>query len=377
MFGHRIKLFSLAGFPVRIDLSWLFIFVLITWSLAEGVFPAFVEDASRGTYWLMGVLGALTLFASIVLHEVGHALVARRMGTPMKGITLFIFGGIAEMGEEPTSPRGELLMAVAGPAVSVMLGLGFLGASQLALPETARAVLGYLAVINLVLVAFNLVPAFPLDGGRVLRSLLWRWKGNLRWATRVASQVGSGFGAALWVLALFRLLSGNLVGAIWLFVLGLFVRGSAKAAYQRVIWRQLLADTSVRRLMSSNPATVSPDVPLDDFVENYLYHYHYQLFPVAQDGTLLGCVTTDEVRDVPREQWGDHTVGDVFEPCSEETAIDQDADAVAALKRMRDTGKSRLLAVDGDQLAGVITLKDLSNYITRRVELEEDPFAST
>ena len=191
MFGARITLFRLLGFEVRLDASWLILAVLLTWSLARGYFPAYYPGLAAQTYWWMGVVGALGLFASIVLHELAHSVVARRYGLPMRGITLFIFGGVAEMDDHPPTAKSEGMMAIVGPIASYALALVFyllhLAGSGGGLPEALTGVLGYLAFINLVLATFNLVPGFPLDGGRVLRSILWAWKGDLRWATRTAS----------------------------------------------------------------------------------------------------------------------------------------------------------------------------------------------
>ena len=190
MFGRKIHLFTILGFDVSIDFTWLFLAVLVTWSLARGLFPVWFGNYSTATYWWMGAAGALGLFLSIVFHEFWHSIVARRFGLPMKGITLFIFGGVAEMEEEPENAKTELLMAIAGPISSVVLGVVFLLVFRLGvavgLPEPVNGVLVYLGWLNLVLAVFNMLPAFPLDGGRVLRSILWFAKGNIRWATRVA-----------------------------------------------------------------------------------------------------------------------------------------------------------------------------------------------
>ncbi|MFW6129366.1 MAG: site-2 protease family protein, partial [Candidatus Aminicenantaceae bacterium] len=201
MFGKGITLIKLFGFKVKIDFSWLILGILITWTLAEGLFPHLYKDLSSLTYWLMGVAGALGLLFSIVFHELWHSLIARKFGLPMKGITLFVFGGVAEMSEEPPSPKAEFFMAVAGPISSAVLGLGlfgvfFLGASG-NWPKSITGVINYLGFLNIILAGFNLLPAFPLDGGRVLRSVLWGWKDNIRWATRISSKIGGAFGIAL------------------------------------------------------------------------------------------------------------------------------------------------------------------------------------
>ncbi len=377
MFGRRIPLFRLFGFSVGIDLSWFIIVVLITWTLAEGMFAPgpFADALGLGALpavarWTMGVVGALGLFASIVLHELAHSLVARRYGMQMKGITLFIFGGVAEMGEEPPNPEAELLVAIAGPLASIVIGSGLLLLCLVPWPPAVQAVMIYTGFINLALVAFNVLPAFPLDGGRVLRSILWAWKNDLRWATRVTSRLGSWFGGALIVLAVFSLLRGNVLGGIWWFLLGMFLRSAAQMSYRQLIVRRALEGEPVQRFMVTDPQTVGPDISLEQLVEEHVYRQHFKMFPVVSDGRLLGCITTREIRQVPREQWAATIVGDVAEPCSAENTIEPEADATVALARMSRSGVSRLMVVDEGNLVGVITLKDLLGFISLKVELE-------
>jgi len=374
MFGKRFRLFNLLGFTVSIDLSWIFLAVLITWSLAVGVFPSYVPNLQTTTYWLMGALGALGLFLSIVLHELSHSLVAQHSGLPMKGITLFIFGGVAEMDGEPANPRVELLMALAGPAASLAISAVLFGFSKLgqglAWPAEVSAVLGYLAVINLVLAAFNLVPAFPLDGGRVLRAALWRWKGDISWATRLAAKIGSGFGAGLIFLGLISVLSGQFVGGIWWFLIGLFLRGAAQGSYQQLLIRQTFAGEPVRRFMQNDPVMVPRSTAVGDFVENYVYRYHHKMFPVVDHGHLLGCVSTREVKELPRDEWYRQTAGSIAAPCNGDNAIGPDDDAMKALSIMSRYHTSRLMVVEGDRVVGVIALKDLLGLLSLKLELE-------
>jgi len=375
MFGKRIKLFKLLGFEVGIDLSWIVLAFLIAWSLSVGLFPVHFKGLSTGTYWLMGIIGAAGLFVSIILHELSHSLVARRYGMPMKGITLFIFGGVAQMTDEPTSPKGEFMMAIVGPLSSIAIGLVFyliytLG-KQGGWPQPVNGVVGYLALINGILAGFNLIPAFPLDGGRILRSILWGIKGNIRWATRVASAIGSGFGIVLIVLAVFQLFQGNFIGAMWWFLIGMFLRGAAKASYQQLMVRNALQGEPVRRFMNADPVTVPPSLSVKDLVEDYVYRYHYKMFPVVDDGKLLGCVSTKEVKDVPHEQWEKKRVEELTAGCTSDNTLTPDTDAVKALSLMNRTGISRLMVTEGDRLAGIITLKDLLKFLSLRMELEE------
>lgn len=376
MFGKRITLFKLFGFSVRIDISWIIIAALITWSLAANAFPHFYENLSTQTYWLMGIVGALGLFVSIIFHEMCHSLVARRYGLPMKGITLFIFGGVAEMDDEPPSAKAELMMALAGPASSIVLAIGFgvvyIFGTMAAWPRPITGVIGYLGMINGVLAAFNLVPAFPLDGGRVLRAVLWSWKDNVKWATRAASQIGSGFGLVLIALGVWSLLLGNLIGGIWWFLIGMFVRGAANMSYQQLLTRQALEGEPVSRFMEQNPVTVSPSISLEDLIENYIYKFHFKMFPVVEDDRLVGCISTREVKEIPRDEWPQRTVGDLLTQCSVDNTIRPDDDSMQALSKMRKTGASRLIVVEGDRLVGIISLKDMLKFLSLKVELEED-----
>jgi CBS domain-containing protein len=292
---------------------------------------------------------------------------------PMKGITLFIFGGVAEMGEEPSQAKAEFMMAIVGPLSSIGIAVVLYGIYRSAgfLPEPISGVLGYLAWINAILAGFNLLPAFPLDGGRVLRSVLWGIKKDLNWATRVSSRIGSGFGILLIVMGVFNVLRGNFIGGMWWFVLGLFLQGAAKMSYQRLVTRKALEGESVGRFMKSDPVTVRPDTSLKDLVEDYIYEYHFKMFPVVQNGDrLIGCITTKDVKKVPREEWGRRNVGEIAERCTPENTIDPEKDATEALSIMNRNRASRLMVVQGGRLVGVLALKDMLKFLSLKVELD-------
>jgi Zn-dependent protease/CBS domain-containing protein len=374
MFGRGVTLFKLLGFEVRLDWSWLIIALLVTWSLARGLFPSFVQGLSPGTYWWMGVVGAMGLFVSIVLHEFGHSIVARHYGIPMNGITLFIFGGVAEMGEEPPSAGVEFLMAIAGPITSIILGgiaYGLRWASNVGnWPIEATAVFSYLGWINLALAAFNLIPAFPLDGGRVLRSILWAARKRLGWATRVAAGIGTGFAFLLMGWGIIRFVFGDFIGGVWMVLIGMFIRGASRMSYREVVVRQALAGEPVARFMNPQLVTVPASASLRELVENYFYRYDFRTFPVVADGHLLGCVTLDQLKDVPRAEWDHRTAQSVVRPCSQETTVTPETDAAKALAAMNRSRARRLMVVDHDRLVGVIALGDLLNFLSRKVELE-------
>ncbi len=374
MFGKGITLITLFGFKVKIDLSWLILGFLITWSLAQSVFPRFYEDLPAAAYWVMGAAGALGLLVSIVFHELWHSLIARRFGIPMRGITLFIFGGVAEMTEEPPSPKAEFLMAVAGPVSSIFLGAALIGAgffgSQAGWPRPVTGVVSYLGFMNLVLAGFNLIPAFPLDGGRVLRSILWGLKDNIRWATQVASMIGGIFGIALIGFGVLQFFLGSVVGGIWMAVIGLFVRGASQSAYQQLLVRRSLEGEKVRRFMKADPVTVSPSITVEDLVEDFIYKHHFKMYPVVEDGRLVGCVTLGQVKTLPSGDRKNHTVRELAETCTGQNSIGPDEDAMKALTIMSKTGSSRLMVVEGDRLVGVITLKDMMGLLSLKIDLD-------
>ncbi|HSF43406.1 MAG TPA: site-2 protease family protein, partial [Thermoanaerobaculia bacterium] len=309
-FGRSIELFKVFGFPIRLDPSWFIVAVLLTWTFATNIFPPQVPGLSPPVYWGMGLAGAIGLFASVVLHELSHSVVARRFGLTIRGITLFIFGGVAEMTSEPPSPKAEFWIASAGPAASLAIAAGVLGVNLigglLGLPAAATAVLGYLAYANGMLALFNLIPAFPLDGGRILRSILWGWKGSLRFATRVTSRIGGWFGLSLIGLGVLVtvFVPGGFISGFWLFLIGLFVRNAAQMAYQQLLLRRAFQGEPVSRFMQADPVTVPRQISVAELVKDYIYRYHFKMFPVVDDaGRLVGCVTTRQVKELPHEEW--------------------------------------------------------------------------
>jgi len=375
VFGRKFTLFRLFGFEVGIDPTWIILAILVAWSLSTGYFPFYYRNLSTEAYWIMGIIGAVGLFLSIIFHEFSHSLVARRSGMPMKGITLFIFGGVAEMNEEPPGAKEEFWMALAGPvssfvAAGVFYALEGLG-NAVGWPIYITAVVGYLTLINFILAVFNLIPAYPLDGGRILRSILWGWKKNIRWATRVSSQIGEAFGIALVILGVFRVLTGYFIGGMWLFLIGMFIRGAARASYQQLLTRRALEGEPVSRFMNENPITVPPSISLDKLVEEYIYRYHHKLYPVVDGDTLVGCITTRQVKAISREEWSSTTTGQLAVDCSSENTVSPETDAVEALAAMQKNSASRMMVVSDGRLKGIISLKDLLDFLSMKVEFEQ------
>jgi Zn-dependent protease len=383
MFGTRWRLFRLLGIPISLDASWLVILALLTLSLTE-MFPELMRKYYPGTvsvapyyYWIMGLVAALAFFVCVLLHELGHAIVARSQGMPIRGITLFLFGGVAELGDEPVSAGTEFLMAIAGPVVSVILALVLWGLALVGYhagwPPEVVIVLGYLGSINGLVLVFNLIPAFPLDGGRVLRSILWAATGKLRQATYWASLLGQAFAWLLIGCGVVQFFWENWLSGIWLGLIGFFLNNAARSAYQQVLIRQALQGEPVRHFMNLQPIVVPPSLDLRRWVEDYVYRYHRKTFPVVADGHLEGIITTQALAQVPRAEWEQHTVGELMRPDVRALTISPNSDALQALAKMQRTGSSRLLVTEGDHLIGIISLKDLLRFLNLKLELEGAP----
>jgi len=375
IFTHRIRLLSLFGFEVWIDASWLLLAALISWTLAEAVFPGVAPRLTRATYWWMAIATTIGFMFSIVFHEMSHSLVARHYGMPIRGITLFLFGGVAEMEQEPPSAKSEFLMAAAGPAASFLLSGAFFTLLALAgawkLPAALRGTLWYLGFINAVLAAFNLVPAFPLDGGRMLRAALWYWRKNLLWATRIATRAGDLFGILLIVLGVISIVTGNFIGGMWRFLIGMFLRSAAAASYREVLARTALEGVPVSRVMTSQPVAVPPDASIATFIEDFVYLHHHRCFPVTSNGILIGSVGTEQVAKIDRAVWTTTRVEQIMVRHRPEDIVAPETDALAALAQMRRSGKSRLWVVEQGRLVGVLSLRDVAELLSTKLELEQ------
>ncbi|MBN1126836.1 MAG: site-2 protease family protein [Sedimentisphaerales bacterium] len=374
MLERKIPLFTLFGFRVSIDITWLVLAALITWSLATGVFPHYFAGYSNTRYWWMGAAGAMGLFLSIIFHEFCHSLVARQFDLPMKGITLFIFGGVAEMDKEPENAKSEFFMAIVGPISSLVLAgiffLLYMAGKTANWPGPVKGVLLYLGWLNMLLAAFNMVPAFPLDGGRVLRSILWYAKGDLRWATRISSSLGTTFGFFLMVMGVISFIGGNFIGGLWYFLIGMFIKGASQMSYRQLLVTNALRGEPISRFMAAEVVTVPSTTTVSDLVEEYFYKYHYKMFPVTDDGMLKGCVTTKQIKDLSKNQWPTTKVSDIAQPSSEGNTISPKSDSLAALSRMNSTGNSRLMVVERGKLLGVISLKDMLKFMALKLDLE-------
>lgn len=372
MFGSSLTLFRVFGIEIKVNLSWAFIALLIAWSLASGYFPAMHEGLGRATYWAMGLLGVAGIFASILLHELAHSLVAIRAGIPMRGITLHLFGGAAEMEAEPGSPRVEAVMALAGPLASVAIAaLLWLVLAVTGLPtdEPAGILIRYLAMLNVVLAVFNMLPAFPLDGGRVLRAAVWAYTGDLALATRRASAIGAVLGMVVAGFGLLQILGGSFAGGLWTVLIGFFIRSAALTASLDVETRTMLSGRRVADFMTRNPITVGPQTAVADFLEEVVFRSRHDAYPVVDgSGAPRGLVAVGDLHRIPREDWPTASILTVMTPTTPGSTVGPASDAVEALETMRRTGQSRLLVVEDGRLVGVLTLKDLLDTLDLRMQ---------
>ena len=372
MFGRSLKLFRVLGFDVRVDISWTFFAILIAMSLALGFFPAVYEGWPASTYWWMAAGGVIGVFFSIVIHELSHSVVSRAFGTGMTGITLFLFGGVAEMKGEPESAKAEFFTAIAGPAISVVLGvlflwIGSLGGDQ---PTPIFALSEYLGRLNFVLAVFNMIPAFPMDGGRVLRSILWAVKGDIRWATKWASALGGLFGFALIIAGLLAALGGGLVSGLWWVLIGMFIRGAAQSSYQQMEVRRLMGGVTVRDLMHKDAHVVPPSLTIGELVDRYVYEFQQTAFPVSEHGDFVGVVDTAHVKALPREEWSRKTVRDVMTAPDKAALVDPAQDAILALQSLQQSGADTLIVTEGRRVLGTLSRSDVMKLLGLKMDLE-------
>ncbi len=369
------------GIPVRVHASWFLVFLFVTSTLATGYLPDTLPGLSSGRYWAMGGIAAVFLFVSVLLHELGHSYVALRYRIPIDQITLFIFGGVAHMRKEAPSPRAEFLIAIAGPIVSFLLGALCLGLVFLVeLMQEQQATKGFvmlgalLGMVNVQLGLFNLIPGFPLDGGRVLRAGLWAWGKDFYRATKQAAFIGLGFGVLFGLLGMsviMAAMSGALPAAMvsnggWIIFIGMFLFAAALASRRQATLQHTLGAIPVRDLMVQAVVTIPPDSTLEDAVVHYFRPYGYGGFPVMEDGRLRGLLTVEEVQAVPTALWMWRRVDQVMRPVSPSLVVAPGAPVIQAMERMARDGWDRLVVMDGEQIVGLVTQSAIVHFLQLR-----------
>jgi Zn-dependent protease/predicted transcriptional regulator len=377
--SRGIDLVRIAGIQIAIDFSWVIIFLLVLFSLSAGYFPTAYPGHPSGAYWAIGSAATLLFFASVVIHELAHAVVANRLGQPVRRITLFVFGGMAHLSREPRDPRTEMMIAGVGPLTSLLLAGVFsvfaVGSENAGFGPLWVAMFSYLGFINLALAVFNLLPGFPLDGGRLLRGFLWlRW-GDLRRATARAADWGSGIAFGLMALGMLEIFGGALVGGLWLIFIGMFLRGAARASYRGVLVEEALSGTRVRDVMIDHPVVVPGEATVSEAVEDAFLRHGFGGFPVGRDHDIEGLVSLRQVRALAPEDRRRRTVREVMQPAEPGIRVSASAPIADALKRMVDSDNGRLLVTDGSKIVGLVTRTGITRFIQMRAELagEESP----
>ncbi len=401
-----IYLGRIFGIPFYIHWSWFLVVFLIASSVPPVFFPQF-----RGqpvVFYGLGLLAALGLFASVLLHELGHAVVSQRQGIPVRAIRLFFFGGVAEITGDPRKPWHEILMALGGPAVTAVLIILYLAGMALIIAATggewvrtqegaigtgidsrvAKAGLGllsYLRTVNVILLIFNLIPAFPLDGGRVLRAILWSWTGSYLKGTGIAGTIGVGFS---WVLILYGIVvllpflgvllpflgdGGFHANGIWFIILGIFLNNAAQSSIAYAQIQHSLQGLYVRDVMNRQPISIPADVLLSDVVENYFFRFPFKTFPVEQNGRFLGVLTLRSLQNVDRQEWTMLRAGDLVQRARSIPTLSPDEPVLSALRKMTESDHSRLPVLEAGQLAGLLSRRDIMNFLEIRAGLAETP----
>jgi Zn-dependent protease/CBS domain-containing protein len=371
------RLLRLFGIDVLVHWSWLAIFALLTWWLAQGFFKDEYEDWTAGQRWGAAVVAALTFFISILLHELAHSLVAKREGLPVKSITLFIFGGVSALGSEPRTPGQEFRVAIVGPLVSFLLALVFGVATAVAFLSGAEnsppaAVALYLTFINFAVGVFNMLPGYPLDGGRVLRAGLWARGRNLLTATRRASMAGTFIAFGLIALGVVSILLGNFIGGAWFIVIGWFLRNVSEASYQQLLFRSTLEGTKVADLVNRSFHAAPPDVSLSALVNEHMLAGGQRCVPIVVAAELLGLVTMRDLKRVPREEWESTSAFRAMTPREKLHGVDAHDDIAAALEIMARENVNQLPVMEFGRFVGFVTRADVLRLMQVRSELGGD-----
>ena len=365
--GTSVRLGRIAGVEIGLNWSWLVVFALLVWTLATGIFPSTNPSLGAGAHLAMAFVATALFFCSLLLHELGHALRARREGIAIEGITLWLFGGVAKFKGMFPSAGAEFRVAVAGPLVSLVLGGAFvLVALVPGLPQSVDGVAAWLGYINLTLLVFNLLPALPLDGGRVLRSLLWKIKDDFVGATRIAADVGRGFGYLFIAAGLALFIFQSSFSGAWLAFIGWFLLQAASAEARYVLARQALGGLRVRDLMTPDPVTVPPDLTLGRFMDDIVWERRHTTYPVVEDGRPIGLLPFRCVAQVPRRDWDERHVRDCMLERDDVPVLGEDEDAVDALAELSDANSKRALVLSGERLAGLLSTSDLARALEAR-----------
>jgi Zn-dependent protease/CBS domain-containing protein len=367
---QKISLGRILGIPIGLDYSWFLVFILLTWTLAVSYYPAEFKNWPVVEYWLVGAVTAIMLFVSVLLHELGHSVIAMRYKIPVRSITLFIFGGVAQIGAEPPSAMAEFWIAIAGPVVSFALAI-FFGLLQPVLTPIAPllALAKYLAYINGILALFNLIPGFPLDGGRVFRAIVWGMTQSLYRATVIAGNVGRFIGFLFIFYGVWQMFGGNLINGLWIAFIGWFLESAAIAQIQQQRIQGLLTGHRVSEVMSRAYTAISADTTLQQLIDHHILSSGRRSFIVEREEEAIGLLTVHHIKEIPREQWETTTAAQVMTPVVDLKRIQPDTEMWTAVQEMDRNGVNQLPVMTNGHVKGMLTREDVISYLRTLQEL--------
>jgi Zn-dependent protease/CBS domain-containing protein len=372
MLRSGIPVGRIFGISIRLHYSWFFIFALVTWALAGIYFPSAYPSWTLSTRIIAGIITSLLFFGSVLAHELMHSVVSQRQGIPVRSITLFIFGGVSQITEEPKKPKDEFRMAIAGPLTSLVIG-GILFGIYFAwrnvdtvAVQFITAVAFWLGYINLALGVFNLIPGFPLDGGRVFRSLLWWRSGNLRSATKISSNIGRVVGFLFILGGIWLIFTGYWINGIWLALIGWFLESAATGSYRQLILREMLKGHVASEVMSRDCSVVNPNTTINQLVHDNILTSGRRCFPVASDGRVLGLITLHNIKAVPRDLWNEKTVGETMTPFDDLKRVRPDEELSTVLRLLTENDINQVPVVQDNSIVGMIGRDNLISFIDVR-----------
>jgi len=365
-----LSLGRVLGIPIELDYSWFLVFALVAWTLASGYFPSEFKNWPTAEYWGVGIAAAVVFFLSVVLHELGHSIVARHYGIPVSSIRLFIFGGVSQIETEPPSAKAEFLMAIVGPLVSLALagifaGLGIVSASVPPLLALAK----YLAYINGALALFNLIPGFPLDGGRVFRAIVWGLTNNLHRATGIAGNLGRFIGFLFILFGVYQVFTGNLVNGLWIGFIGWFLESAAMSQVQQQRFQDLLAGRRVSQAMSTSYASILPDTTIQTLIDQHVLGNGQRSFVVKEGERVAGLLTLHDIKELPRAEWPGTTANQAMIPLAQVKRIQPNEELWAAIEEMNRDGVNQLPVMTNSHIDGMLRREDIISYLRNLQEL--------
>jgi len=361
-----IKLGRILGIEIDLHYTWFFVFALLAWALSSEFFPHYFPGLTASEYWFIGIMASVLLFVSVLLHELSHSVIAKRGNISVKKITLFFFGGVAQISDENISPSREFKMAIAGPLMSLFLAAVFYTASKFSPYLHITAISFYLTRLNLILAIFNLVPGYPLDGGRMLRAVLWAYYKDIKKATRYAASGGKMFGIILTVSGIIGMFFG--LGTLWFVLIGVFIYFLAGMGYEQVIIKEILSKAKIKQVMIKSFVSVKPSTSIAKLFSNYFLRYSQNTFPVIEKNKLLGIITPECLKLVPKRQWLKVKAKDVMKILKR--SLTEDDDAYKTLVKMGNLGIELLPVIKNNRLKGIVSIPSLIRYVRLKVELD-------